>query len=91
MSTAAEVRVIIEDDNPKALFADGFDDAIVGVARRCGQPTLVVYDYAKGIDVLMKRDGMEYEEATEWMEFNVVGVWVGEHTPIWLVRPTEDW
>lgn len=90
VSTADEVRAIIEYDNPEALFADGFDDAIVGVARRCGQPTLVVYDYERGVDVLMKRDGMTYEEAVEWMEFNVVGTWIGEHTPIWLVRPPDS-
>jgi hypothetical protein len=80
---------MLEDENPKALFADGFDDALVGVARRCGQPTLAVYDYERGVDVLMRRDGMDYEEAVEWMEFNVVGAWVGEHTPIWLVQPEE--
>ena len=26
------------------LKADGFDKAIVGVGRRCGQPDLLVYD-----------------------------------------------
>jgi hypothetical protein len=28
--------------------------------------------------------GMSYEDAVEWMEFNVVGAWMGEHTPAWI-------
>ena len=32
----------------------------------------------------MKRDGMTHDEATEFFEFNVVGSWVGEETPIFL-------
>lgn len=86
---AMTIREMLAEDNPEALLADGFDDALVGIARRCGQPTLAVYDYGLGIKVLMDRDGMSYEEAVEWMEFNVVGAWFGEHTPIWLDRAGE--
>jgi hypothetical protein len=73
----------IREANPEALTADGFHDAIVGLARRCGQPTLVAYSIRKAIQVLMK-DGMSYEDAIEYFEFNVVGAWVGPHTPIWI-------
>jgi hypothetical protein len=38
----------------------------------------------------MERDGMECEDAIEWMEFNVVGAWMGEHTPIWIVDGEDD-
>ena len=83
--TREQIQELLEDENPEALLADGFEDAFVGLARRCGQPTLVVYDYARGVAVLMEREGMSHEDAEEWMEFNVVGAWMGEHTPIWLV------
>ena len=85
--TPAAVRELLSEENPDALFADGLDDALVGVARRCGQPTLAVYDYEKCVEVFMSREGMSYEDAIEWMEFNVVGAWLGEGTPIWLCRP----
>jgi hypothetical protein len=75
---------------PQALLADGFEAALVGVAQRCGQPTLAVYDYDLAVKVLVERDGMTHEEAVEWMEFNVVGAWMGEHTPVWLVKPPEE-
>ena len=72
------------------LVADGFEGALVGYARRCGQPEIAIYDYEKAVQILMDRDGMSYEDAVEWMEFNVVGAWVGPGTPGWLVRDEDD-
>ena len=66
------------------LFADGLEAAFVGVARRCGQPDLAVYSIPLAIRVLVQRDGMSEEEAREYLEFNSIGAWVGEETPIWL-------
>ena len=66
------------------LLADGFDECLIGLGRRCGKPDIAVYDEEKCIDLLMKRDGMPHDEATEFFEFNVVGSWVGEETPIFL-------
>jgi hypothetical protein len=73
-------------DNGVALQADGLDAAIIGIGHRCGQPDLLVYDVAIVVQVLMDRDGMSREEAAEFMEFNIVGGWHGEGTPIWLYR-----
>lgn len=84
------LRERIAEENPEALFADGLDEALVGMAVRCGQPALAVYDYARAVEVFMTRDGMTYEEAVEWMDFNVVGAWMGPHTPVWLRRPEES-
>jgi len=66
------------------LLADGFDAALIGTGERCGQPTIAVYDREKCIEVLEKRDGMTQEEANEFFEFNVMGAWVGEQTPIFV-------
>ena len=41
--TVESIREQLADENPKALYADGFDGALVGIARRCGQPSLAVY------------------------------------------------
>ena len=72
----------MKDSNPEALYMDGYDDAIIGVARRCGQPDLVTYSYRQMIEVMMKRDKCEQEDAIEWIEFNCVGAWMGLHTPV---------
>ena len=68
----------------KLLLADGFDDAIVGISRKKGSGTSVAYDYSKCVEILMNRDGMDIVEAEEFMEFNVVDAYVGEHTPTFI-------
>ena len=75
--------------DPDLLFADGFDEAMMGVATRCGQKTIVVYDLAKCIDVLTAQ-GLEYEEAVEHLDYNTLGAWVGDRTPAFVVRPDDD-
>ncbi len=72
------------------LFADGFDDAMLGIVERCGQPPIVVYDANKCVAILMKRDGMTGPEAEEFFSFNTLGAWVGERTPAYLVKPDPD-
>lgn len=70
-------------EDSQALRADGFDSGIIGVCYRAGTSVLV-YDYAKCTELLVTRDGMSHEEALEYMEFNVVGAYVGEGTPIFV-------
>lgn len=75
-----------ENDDPNTLFLDGFDDALVGIARRC-QQLVTVYSYTMCVEILMNRDGMTHEEAIEYMEFNVIGAYVGDYTPVFLIDP----
>lgn len=71
-------RIELENLFPEALFADGFDKAIMGwEASSC----VVVYDYLKCMNILMERDGMAKQEAHEYMEFNVINAYVGDFTP----------
>lgn len=74
-----------DEENSETLFADGFDEALVGVGIQFSRE-VAVYDYAKCIDVLMKRHGMEATDAIEYMEYNVVGAYVGKGTPVFLTR-----
>jgi hypothetical protein len=71
------------------LKADGFDDAIIGIGYQCHNK-FVVYDYDKCVKILMKRDKMKLEDAVEFMEYNVVGAWMGEGTPIFLEKGNLD-
>jgi hypothetical protein len=77
-------RQVAEAD-PDALLFDGFDEAIVGIASRCGQPLVVVYSMAKMAGILQDRDGLGPEEAVEHLEFNVLGSWAGDRTPAVLL------
>lgn len=75
---------LVAEQNPKALTADGFDDCIIGIATRYGMEPVLAYDRGKCIKVLMDRDGMDHEEAEEFFEFNVIGAWMGDGTPLFV-------
>ena len=75
---------IVLEQNPDALPADGFESCIIGLVQRFGWEPIIAYDYDKCVNLLMQRDGMSYEEAVEFMEFNVTGAWVGEGTPAFI-------
>lgn len=66
------------------LRVDGFDDAIIGLGCRCGAPNILVYDTAKCLDILQKRDGMDAIEALEYFEYNILGSYMGEETPVFV-------
>jgi hypothetical protein len=77
-------RRYVGEWNPDAMMADGFDDALIGIAERCGWPFLAVYDGMLCVHILMERDGMSREDAEEYLQSNVIGAWVGEQTPIFV-------
>jgi hypothetical protein len=89
-----EIREYIAEMNEEALLADGFEDALIGYVCRFGLNPIALYDRDKCIDILKKRDGMTYEEAVEFFEFNTAGAWVGDGTPAFatiLRNPGEVW
>jgi hypothetical protein len=86
-----EIRERIVELNPKALFMDGldrdkfaFDDAIIGIASRCAMPHIIVYSESKVIDILMKKYEMTDLDAIEWFDYNMIGAYLGEGTPMFL-------
>jgi hypothetical protein len=72
--------------NSEALFADGFEDALLGFASVFTKGPVAVYDRAKCVEILVARDKMTHEEAEEFFSFNVEGAYVGEFTPAFLQR-----
>jgi hypothetical protein len=77
----------IYEENPDSEFVkmDGFDDCIEGVVERFGQDPILCYNYDKVIEELVSQ-GMDYEEAVEYFEFNQIGAWVGEKTPCFIKK-----
>ncbi len=71
------------DEDVLVLDPDSFDTAIVGLVRRADRPPVVCYSVEKILEVLME-DGMDEEEAREYYEYNMLGAYVGEATPMFL-------
>ena len=70
--------------DPNTLYADGFEDALIGLGWQHTK-LIAIYDYGKCVEILILREDMTHEEAIEWMEYNVVGSYVGEYTPIFML------
>jgi len=66
-----------------ALLLEEFEDALVGYGFQFSYP-IAVYSRKRCIEILMDDGIMEYEEATEYFDFNVAGAYVGESTPVFL-------
>lgn len=79
------IREEISDNYPDLLVMDPdyLDAAILGVVTRIGLEA-VCYSTDKVIRLLMEHDGMTEEEAIEYMDYNMKGAWVGDHTPVFM-------
>lgn len=69
----------------RPLKIDGFDKAIIGMAnvwQKNMKVETLVYDGNVIIEILMSRDGIDEEEAAEFVSFNIEGAYMGKSTPI---------
>ena len=74
----------------KMRLADGFEDAFVGTTISAfGRKQVAIYDYDKCILILMHDNHMTEDDAIEYFDYNVMGSWVGEETPIYINQQKE--
>jgi len=78
------MEVLAEEE---CLTADGFDTALVGCTY--GANVVAVYDIQRMIDVLVN-EGMDHDDAVEFLEYNVVSAYLGEKTPLYVNFVTEE-
>lgn len=83
-----KIKIYLKERGENVLLMDGFDEALVGFSQRINEPLLAVYSWEKMVDVCTGRDGMSYEDASEYIDYNCIGAWVGNQTPI-IVMPLE--
>lgn len=75
-----ELKQTISEHNPEAMFADGFDNALMGYSS----DMRVIYSADQIVKTLVERDGMTPDEAIEFFNFNIECAYVGEYTPIYM-------
>jgi len=81
-------HIVSITDDEEVLLLDGFDEAIIGITNRINTPVLAVYSWESIINILIERDGLSLDDAMEYTDFNILGAWVGERTPI-IVMPLD--
>ena len=69
---------LIENENRRSFYP-----AIIGIAR---DNSHVVYSFDKLVKCFMKHNGWSWDEAVEWVEYNVERAlpYYGEHAPVIL-------
>ena len=65
-------------DNPNAVLWDDLNDAVIGISDNL----CAVYDIDKIVECLQANEALSEEDAYEWLGYNILGVYVGEFTPI---------
>jgi hypothetical protein len=75
-----ELKSSIAEANELAMLVDGHDNALAGWST----DGKAIYRVSDIIETLMERDEMSYEEAMEYFDFNILGAYVGEYTPIYM-------
>ena len=82
-------ETLINEQADNAIILDGFDDAILGIVNEFGNGPRILYSTEKIIQTLRDRDGMSEEEAIEYYDFNILGMYAGEQNPEFLVNDFE--
>ncbi len=77
-----DVKQYLKDNYPDEVIItiDGFDEAFIGIGYSFNKP-YACYDREKMIQCL-KADIMTYDEAEEYLDFNVLGAYIGENNPV---------
>jgi hypothetical protein len=73
----------LAEENPEALLADGFEDALIGYTCNHHHPVVAVYDLNACVQKLME-DGLSEDEAVEYLSFNTLGAYVGQDGPLFV-------
>jgi hypothetical protein len=69
----------ITENNPDAILWDDLDEAVIGFTT----DYVAVYDLDKLSECLLKQNSdWTEQDALEWIDFNILGAYVGEHTPL---------
>ena len=87
------------DDNEEALFLPNCDPALIGTyeLERDGENVVVsCYDYDLLVDCFAKEFSVDceahedpVEQALEWVDYNIVGAYVGKFTPMIVYKDEE--
>lgn len=73
-----------------AIILDGLDDAIVGIVEQFGISPRILYCKSKILQILQTRDLMTEQEAEEFYDYNILGLYAGEQNPVFLITIKQE-
>lgn len=87
MNDAALDRLLGVLGEAEALLLDPqdlYNPCLIGSAERGDGMLVAAYDMAKVIAVMARDNGWDHDEAQEYFEFNVLGGYVGDKSPVFV-------
>lgn len=84
MEKGGNIKHELQILNPHALFADGFDEALLGYSAEYYSVSRAVYDANKMVEILMEREGVTEESARSNLEYNTFPAYMGESSPVYV-------
>ena len=87
MAKAKEIKQIIKELNPNAIFVKGFNKALYGTGKTIGGQTVAVYNADECLTILIEEHDMGEAEAWEHFSGTVVKGTPSPHKPIFI----SDW
>lgn len=87
------MRIDIDDYAEGAVLLDGLETAIIGIVEEFGNGRRILYSKPKIIQILCERDSMTEEEAEEYYDYNILGLYAGEQNAVFLdlhIKPIEN-
>jgi len=73
----------LNDNEQQTILYDNLDNALIGIGQQHTKQPLAIYSH-KHIIKTLQQQGMTYEEAHEYADYNILCAWVGDQTPIIL-------
>ena len=67
-----------------AILLDGLEEAIIGIVEEFGTGRRILYSKPKILSILCERDLMTMDEAEEFYDYNILGLYAGEQNAVFL-------
>ncbi len=86
------MNVDIDEYAEGAILLDGLEEAIIGIVEEFGNGRRILYSKRIILSLLQTRDGMTEQEAEDFYDFNILGLYAGEQNAVFLdlsVTPTK--
>jgi len=81
VNTKQLINMISRHPEGEFVVAEGFDEAVVGYDPRNER---LIYDRNRMVEILMKEEKMNQDEAWEYLEYNVFDTYMGTETPVFI-------
>ena len=81
------MKVDIDEYAEGAVLLDGLESAIIGIVEEFGNGRRILYSKPKILSILCVRDSMTMEEAEEFYDYNILGLYAGEQNAVFLDIP----